>query len=97
MARPIVAPPILINSSLPLGNSRISSGFPKFLFPLFSWVTFLLGCLLTIAHISLSRNSDELTDEFVADVVGWSVGKIFLRLLISLPGLAGDLFRSGGS
>ena len=28
--RPTVAPPIRINSSRPLGNSRTSSGFPKF-------------------------------------------------------------------
>src|SRR5262245_35611607 len=28
-ARPTVAPPILISSTRPFGNSRISSGFPK--------------------------------------------------------------------
>jgi hypothetical protein len=30
-ARPMVAPPILINSRRPIGNLRTSSGVPKFL------------------------------------------------------------------
>jgi hypothetical protein len=44
MARPTIAPPTLMSSSRPLGNSRTSSGFPK----LFSSAFFISHLLLDL-------------------------------------------------